>query len=235
MLHEFEGGPNDGMCPYGSLILDSAKLYGMTRAGGAFYDYDGVYDGYPPLKGGTAFSMDTDGNNFALLHHFGAGSDDGEWPFDSFILEAGKLYGMTYKGGHANGGVVFSMDTDGSNFTLLHEFAWADGAFPRGNLTLSSGRLYGMTHGYSATGVGDVIFSMDTDGSTFTLLHEFVGGNDDGSHPSGTLVLDPGSGELYGMTWGGGDDNMGTIFVIPEPATLGLLLLGGLALLRRRR
>ena len=68
-------------------------------------------------------------------------------------------------------------------------------------------------------------------GGLETLRH-FAG--PDGNGPDGgSLVLD--SGRIYGMTQDSGAYGGGTIFVIPEPATLGLLLIGGLAMLRRRR
>jgi len=52
-------------------------------------------------------------------------------------LDSGKLYGMTWAGGDSNCGTVFSLDTDGSNFTLLHEFAGGsdDGENPHASLT----------------------------------------------------------------------------------------------------
>jgi len=55
-----------------------------------------------------------------------------------------------------------------------------------------------------------VIFSIGTDGSAFTLLHEFAGGPDDGLLPRGSLTLS--GSTLYGMTWRGGDSNNGVIF-----------------------
>ena len=68
-------------------------------------------------------------------------------------------------------------------------------------------------------------------------MHHFKGGSNDGAKPYGTLVLN--GDMLYGMTKEGGDADFGVIFSIhkdiPEPATLSLLAIGGLALLRRRR
>src|SRR5579859_5595410 len=43
----------------------------------------------------------------------------------------GGLYGTTYQGGAGGSGTVFKVNTDGTNFTLLHSFSGSDGARPR--------------------------------------------------------------------------------------------------------
>jgi uncharacterized repeat protein (TIGR03803 family) len=73
----------------------------------------------------------------------------------------------------------------------------------------------------------------------FSLLHEFAGGGSDGRGPYGWLTLS--GSTLYGMTYGGGDSELGTVFSyslapIPEPSTVLLLGAGlGLPTMRRRR
>lgn len=223
LLHEFAGGVDDGYSSYGSLMLDGSTLYGMTLFGG-------------DSGGGTIFSVDTDGSNFALVHEFAGGVSDGRAPYGSLTLGGSTLYGMTSSGGGFDEGTAFSVGTDGSNFVLLHEFAAGvdDGESPYGRLSLSGSTLYGITRLGGDSNLGTV-FSMGTDGSNFALMREFAGGGDDGSIGMmgfmGSLTLD--GSALYGMTVLGGDFDKGTVFVIPEPATLGLLLLGGLAMLRR--
>ncbi len=200
ILHEFAGGSNDGADPWGSLILNSGKLYGMTFAGGSSLD-------------GTVFSIGTDGSNYTLLRELAGGINDGANPSGDLILDSGKLYGTTSTGGTSNYGTVFSMNTDGRTFTLLHEFAGGidGGQSPRGSLILDSGTLYGMTYDAGSGGRGTV-FSLNTDGTGFDLLHEFAGGSNDGADPSSSLILD--SGALYGMTYRGGISDRGTIFSI---------------------
>ena len=157
---------------------------------------------------------------YQILHDFAGSPGDGREPSGSLTLDAGTLYGMTWLGGGFNYGTVFSVDTDGSNFALLHAFTGGtDGANPAGNLILDSGTLYGMT---SAGGGGSdnygTIFSINTDGSGFTLLHDFAGGTSDGADPYGSLILD--SGKLYGMTSnGGGSSNYGTVFSMDANGT----------------
>jgi uncharacterized repeat protein (TIGR03803 family) len=122
--------------------------------------------------------------------------------------------------GYAPGyGTIFSVRTDGSGYTVLHQFSRAadDGSGPCGNLLLHEGRLYGLAYRGGASDRGG-IFSIATDGSGFTLLHSFAGGPADGAHAMASLVTD--GSFLYGMTNQGGADDLGVIFSfeIPLPA-----------------
>ena len=200
LLHELPDSTDDGKFPLGSLILSGNTMYGMTFWGGD----DNV---------GIIFSINTDGTDMTILHEFAGGADDGATPRGDLILSGSTLYGMTEKGGDDDDGVIFSIGTDGSGMTILHEFAGGadDGDTPYGSLVLSGSTMYGMTilGGSNASGV---IFSIGTDGSDITLLHEFSGGADDGKRPEGSLVLSDST--LYGMTRLGGDDDSGVIFSI---------------------
>ncbi len=128
------GGTADGNSPHGSLIVVGTTLYGM--AGGGAY------------KGGSVFSVDTDGTNYRDLVSFTniGGTATGAGPNGSLILSGTTLYGTTLGGG-ANGlGTIFSVGTDGSGFQNLYSFnRGASGYEPLGDLTLSGGTLFGMT------------------------------------------------------------------------------------------
>ena len=210
LLHIFAGGASDGGNPTGSLTLSGAKLYGMTQGGGS-------------SNRGTLFSMNTDGSGFGLLHTFTGGAGDGRYPRGALTLSGSKLYGMTEAGGSSDGGALFSMNTDGTGYGLLHIFTGgaSDGSSPLGSLTLSGSKLYGMTAQGGSSGNG-TIFSMNTDGTGFGLLHAFTGSASDGRNPFGSLTL---SGSmLYGMTSIGGSSGNGTIFSIGTDGTgFGLL------------
>ncbi|MBW2072058.1 MAG: hypothetical protein JRI89_12505 [Deltaproteobacteria bacterium] len=200
LLHEFTGGLNDGKYPNGSLILSGSTLYGMTYYGG---DSDM----------GVVFRIKTDGSDYFIMHEFTGGGNDGSHPAGSLILSGFTLYGMTYYGGDSDMGVVFRIKTDGSGFSLLHEFTGGgnDGSHPAGSLIVSGPTLYGMTSEGGASDYG-VVFRIETDGSGFSLLHEFSGGSNDGSLPPGSLILN--GSTLYGMTNTGGDNDMGVVFRI---------------------
>jgi uncharacterized repeat protein (TIGR03803 family) len=279
LLHSFLGGANDGMLPYGSLILYNSMLFGMTAAGGtsvggtvfrmntdgssftllrsftgAVNDGGGVLGSLTSdnngwlygmtmeggsLNRGTVFGMNVDGNGFAVLHSFKDDGSDGKYPSGSLTLSGSTLYGMTWQGGGwNNGGTIFKMNTDGTGFTLLHTFngGVSDGLNPYGSLTLSGSTLYGVTQWGGVSNSGTA-FQINTNGTGFSLLHSFAGGVNDGKNPKGSLTLS--GSTLYGMTYAGGVYDAGTAFsivVVPEPSSMGLVLLGlGLIGWRRLR
>ena len=147
---------------------------------------------------------------------------------------------MTYANGTSwnnpwvGDGTLFAFNTDSNTLTVLHNFAGgsSDGEYPWGSLTQSGSLLYGMTS-WGGTSNKGIIFSFDLNTDALSVLHSFNGS--DGAGPSGDLLLS--GNTLYGMTQWGGSSNDGVIFslIVPEPATLSLLALGGLALLRRKR
>jgi len=160
ILHSFTGS-SDGKNPHGSLTLSGSTLYGMTEASGSG-------------GGGTVFKINNDGTGYTILHSFAGGGiqtgggspGDGANPFGSLTLSGSTLYGMTEAGGTNYDGVVFQINTDGTGFTILHNFAGGhgDGAYPQGDVTLFGSKLYGMASvGMGAGGEG-VIFSLGISG-----------------------------------------------------------------------
>ena len=190
--------------PAGSLVLSGSKLYGMTDSGGT-------------ANSGTIFSMNTDGTGFRRLHIFIGGATDGMFPDGDLTLVGSKLYGMTPFGGSSDGGVIFSLNIDGTGYTALHTFTGgASGFHGFGSLTVFGAALYGMTAGGGSSN-GGALFRFGTDGTGFSLLHSFTGGTTDGSSPSGSLAL---SGSvLYGMTNNGGAYGNGTLFNVNTDGT----------------
>jgi uncharacterized repeat protein (TIGR03803 family) len=156
---------------------------------------------------------------FTTLHSFAAGSngpgfdeytnDEGAIPYASLILSSNTLYGTTYSGGTNGSGTVFALNTDGTGFTVLHTFTGgSDGANPRASLILSSNTLFGTTYS-GGTYDGGTVFALNTDGTGFTNLHAFTGGND-GVYPRASLILS--SNTLYGTTEVGGSNGYGAVF-----------------------
>ena len=200
VLHAFEGGANDGMTlSYNnSLIQSGSTLYGMTIAGGG-------------SDLGTIYSLGMDGAGYSVIHSFDGGVTDGAEPHGSLVQSGSTLYGMAPGGGSAGGGVIFTIGTNGTGFTVLRSFAQTDGNEPEGSLILSGSTLFGMTQTNGANQAG-TIFKVGTDGTGYTVLHSFGGGAADGGTPAASLVL-VGS-TLYGMTVAGGSFGKGTIFKI---------------------
>jgi uncharacterized repeat protein (TIGR03803 family) len=202
-IRSFSGA--DGKWPYGDVIQSGSVLYGMNTYGG-----NNAGSGWVGL--GTVFRVNTDGNDFQVLHTFAGVPTDGGGPHGSLIQLGSALYGMTMVGGPTNDiGTIFKINTDGTEYQRLHDFTGAanDGAVPYlASLTNSGQTLYGMTYGGGSGNTGTV-FKMDADGSGFQVLHSFVGGHD-GLSPNGSLIV---SGSvLYGMTESGGTAGKGVVF-----------------------
>ncbi len=204
VLHNFTGTTttSDGASPYGSLTLIGSTLYGMTSVGGS------------SIKG-TIFKIDTDGNNFGLVHEFTGESSDGAYPHGDLLLVGSTFYGMTDFGGSSNKGVIFKVDTNGGNFAVLHSFAGGttDGQTIYGGSLVTDGTyLYGMSCGGGAASHGTV-FKLKIADSSFSIVHSFAGATSDGEAPYGQLLLS--GSTLYGLTYSGGTDTTkGTIFKV---------------------
>ena len=206
ILYNFGSSLVDGINPNGSLTLSGSALYGMTLAGGSNFF-------------GSVFAINTDGTGYTILHNFAGGSGDGSVPMGSLTLDGSTLYGMTGNGGISNNGVMFAINTDGTGYAILHNFTGGsgDGATPSfSSLTLGGSTLYGTTPVGGTNNTG-VVFAINTDGTGFTILHDFVGGSSDGSGPMGSLTLD--GSTLYGMTGSGGISNNGVMFAINTNGT----------------
>jgi uncharacterized repeat protein (TIGR03803 family) len=149
VLHSFAGGA-DGANPYAGLIRDSAgNFYGTTFYGGA-------------SNYGIVFKVDTTRTE-TVLYSFTGGADGGNPSAGVIRDSAGNLYGATTIGG-APGmgyGVVFELDTAGTE-TVLHTFAGgAGGANPVGGLIRdSAGNLYGTTQDGGSSGNDGLVFEI---------------------------------------------------------------------------
>ena len=128
--------------------------------------------GGPTNKGGL-FRIKTDGSSFQVLHDFD-GVTDGELPVGTpLIASNGKLYGSTGFGDVDGNGYLFSMDTTGTNFTVLRNLSNADGGSPwTGMIQASDGLIYGGTQ-IGGPGGGGTLFKMNLDGSGFTVVKTF--------------------------------------------------------------
>jgi uncharacterized repeat protein (TIGR03803 family) len=217
VLHQFSaadmfGFNSDGTGPQGSLIVSGDTLYGTASGGGS-------------ARSGTIFSIKTNGTGFITLYNFSALSSnpwtnyDGACPGNGLLLSADTLYGTACQGGAFGHGTLFKLKTNGTAFTTLHHFAGSpnDGASPNATLLLSGATLYGTANSGGSSGTGTA-FKLNTDGSSFTILHHFSAiptyssPNADGAYPTGQLIL---SGyTLYGTAANGGKSGNGTVFAI---------------------
>lgn len=200
VLHNFTGP--DGAYPYAGLVRDAAgNLYGTAEEGGS--------SGY-----GVVFKVDTSGRE-TVLSSF-TGGPDGGYPYAGLVRDrAGLLYGTTAYGGASNYGVVFKVDTGGTE-TVLYSFAGGttDGCNPYGGLLWDkAGDLYGTTDECGASGFGTV-FKVSKTGKE-TVLHNFAG-YPDGAYPYLTSLLMDKAGNLYGVTSDGGPSFVGVVYKLSK-------------------
>lgn len=210
-LHTFSGRfgvlhtNSDGAQPVAGLVLISNILYGTTGTAG-------------PSGRGTIYALNTDGTGFTNLHTF-KGNTDGAATTAKLILSSNVLYGASQGGGTNGLGIVFAMNTDGSGYTNLHNFATyingtnSEGSQPLAGLAVSGTNLFGTGWSGGVWGNG-AVFRINTDGTGFTNLHSFTamvsGTNSDGATPFGGLTV---CGDtLYGVTLYGGAGGNGTLF-----------------------
>ncbi|MBA3045437.1 MAG: right-handed parallel beta-helix repeat-containing protein [Candidatus Thermoplasmatota archaeon] len=205
IFHDFKPGCLDGFNPhYTKFVTDGSYLYGMTYGGGAY-------------SHGTIFRTDmVDGTSYSALHDFK--SSEGKNPYGELTIDGSTLYGMTSEGGTNNLGTVFRINTDGTGYAVMHNFAGgtADGSYPYGGVTVQGSDIWGMTSNGGIKGNG-TIFHMNTDGTGYSVMHSFDTG---GRNPYGNLIYD--AGLLYGMTRTGGSAGYGTVFAIDAFSPAGL-------------
>jgi uncharacterized repeat protein (TIGR03803 family) len=208
-------GENDGAGEndYG-LILSGNTLYGVTELGGT----NGL---------GSLYSCDASEGGHQDLHDFGpndqtGNSPGGAEPATRLLLVGDMLYGTTQTGGTNGSGALFSLNTNGSSFVILHDFDSVnqnngenmDGSGPGWGLLLAGDTLYGVC-GYGGRYGGGTIFSINTNGTGFTVLYNFGGNSPAGSTPWGGLVL--AGCTFYGTTTGsicpgGAGGSAGTVY-----------------------
>jgi len=219
-IHDFTGG-QDGANPYAGLTMDrGGNLYGTTFGGGAGY--------------GTVYKLihKDSGWVFNPLYSFeGSGSNDGAGPFLGTVTIGpdGTLYGATLLGAgggcsrfYSGCGTVFNLKPPPRactttlcpwTETVLYRFSGgSDGAYPVGDLVFDkAGNIYGAANGYAESPPG-LVYELTQSGGTWTKtdLYAFAGGAD-GEFPESGLIFDL-AGNLYGTTFSGGTNNVGTIY-----------------------
>jgi len=177
--------------------------------------YGTCADGMAPYDNGTVFSASA-AAGIATLHAFDG--TDGKIPEPGQPVQGidGNFYGMTEAGGANGAGTAFRMNGDGS-VIVLYNFGGSqdDASTPSGPLTLASdGNFYGTTMAGGKLG-GGTIFKMTSDGQV-TILHDFPStGKKGGAMPMGGVAEGSG-GKFYGVTFGGGTENLGTVYVLKQ-------------------
>lgn len=216
VLHSFDY--TGGALPKAPVAMSSGNLFGTTQFGGT-YGYGTVFE----LVGGTQFQV---------LYNFKGPPADGAYPASLVALRNGIIYGTTIQGGNGTlcpggCGAVYALVPGGSE-SLVYSFqGGTDGWYPWGAVnvpsatTLYGTTLYGGGAGCGGSGCGTVYLLHSVSGNwQETIVHDFAGGQNDGSGPHSHLTII--GGNLFGTTINGGSQNCvdgcGTVFEIAVPS-----------------
>jgi uncharacterized repeat protein (TIGR03803 family) len=218
VLHAFNGTAG-GTNP-SSLVMDaSGNLYGVLQGGGETRCS-------PPFGCGAIFKLTKNSGESwtkSTVHLFTGGNDGGN-PSHITIDAKGNIFGTATTGGSSECfdgcGVVFELSPNssgGMKETVILSFQGpnADGGEPSSVQVDAAGNLYGVAYGFGGA-AGEVFeLSPNPGGSwTETILHNFSEAEE---LPQGRLAFDK-SGNLYGVTAGGGTFGHGTVFELSQSA-----------------
>ncbi len=208
-LHFFEYEPYDGDLANGRLIQGSdGYLYGTTENGGD--PSTGIYSYY---GNGTIYKIDTNGGGYQTYFFPTADATYGAQPFEGLHFGAdGYLYGAASGGGTSNQGTLFKISTSLDAPIIIHDFIGADGDLPKAGIIPNAAgtNFYGLAFRGGSNGFGTA-FQAAYDGSSFSVLHEFVsptGG--DGLNPQAPVSIY--GNVLYGTTKSGAAGGYGAAF-----------------------
>ncbi len=211
IIHDFTNDEAGQVGPSAGVAIDTAgNLYGSTGSGG---DYGQ----------GLIYKLAENAGDWVLnrLYSF-AGGSNGDEPGDVILGPQGILYGGAGGGiqncgsdGTTDCGLVYSLRPSPTTCRAA-PCSWSENVLYRfsGNTDAwggivstsdSAGNLYGISEYGGAFGHGTVYELTSSHGSwTEKILYSFTGGSD-GNEPD-SLVMGH-DGNLYGLTWGGGDNS----------------------------
>ncbi len=201
-VHTFGGSGSVTFSGILGLTMDAqGNLYATVDAGNEFESQYSICKITPAGKT-TVLHKFVDTSNAIIL---GALTVDAE----------GNIYGTAPENNVLSHGIIFKR-TPAGKVTTLFRFNGTDGSLQNdqsgpGALVLdAAGNLWGATPAGGSHGQGTV-FKLSPAG-VLTTLHNFGDSADDGKIPNG-IILDN-SGNLFGTTYSGGANNLGTVFKI---------------------
>lgn len=151
-IHSFNSGVYSS-----TLYYDGTFLYGMTNEGS-----------------GTIFKMKPDGSDFTTIHNFNDLNVSTHYSDEALFFNGGFLYGMTSNGGMKDGGTIFKIKPDGTNFSKLIDFDCdSGGCYPYGSFVSDGTSLYGMTITSNDTYLKGTVFKIKPDGTEYTTIIRF--------------------------------------------------------------
>ncbi len=181
------------------------QVYGTT--------YDGGAGGY-----GTVFSIRADGNVQKLRDLSGAGEEELPSLFPLLSDQLGNFHGIRHDGALGKG--AFWVDiTNSGTLTNAVSLNSLSNSLPETLVEHSSGDFYGTSREGGASRIGAIIrITRSGAAAVLASLHDEYYG----AYPNGPLIEDR-TGNLLGITQGGGAHNNGTVFSISPTGTLTVL------------
>lgn len=165
VLHNFTSGANSTGQSLSGLLVSGGTLYGTTAVGAT-------------NETSAIFSLSTNGSAYREIFYFTTNLSNAG-PSGALLLSGDTLYGTTQQKGISGFGQVFSINTNGAEFTTLYSFSKprsgtnTDGSEPRTGLVLSGATLFGTAY-FGGTGNG-TIFSLTV---APAVTNFYVGGSD---------------------------------------------------------
>lgn len=181
--------------PGGALVQASdGNLYGLTLEDGT-------------NSSGTIFQYNYNTNTYSVVYNLPPNA----YPGDCSLMEAGdgNLYGMTTSDGTTGSGTLFQYNYRDSTYTVKKNLAY--GAWPYGSVLIeaSDSNLYGRTANDGSHSNG-TIFQYNYRADTFIVMENFPL---NAKNPySDNSLMQASDGNLYGLTYGDGTNQSGTLF-----------------------
>lgn len=138
----------------------------------------------------------TDGSDWSQLHQFNSATEGSSGDIGVTEVPGDIIFGVMKFGGTNNGGTLYSINKDGTNFTVHHQFINATGEFPESKLVLFDGRLFGTTSRGGSFDNG-VLYTINLDGTGYRVLTSIDPGLGSGSEPMGNIQI-AADGRVYG-------------------------------------
>jgi uncharacterized repeat protein (TIGR03803 family) len=206
VLHSFAAFPH-GDYPSG-LVADAAGNFYGTAQGGSYSQ--GIV--YRLVADATGKVKQT------VLYNFTGGLDGGN-PVGVVPDNTGNLYGFASRGGSQAYGVFFKLTPSAHSAwteSVLYNFANAGDVGLFGvPISAGAGKFYGQTYGWGPD-YGFIFELTQSSGGAWVenILYTFTG-KADGGASFGPLAIDK-SGNLYGVGYVGGSNNMGVAFELSQ-------------------
>lgn len=196
-----------GYNPGGLIKGKDGKIYGILQNGGS-------------AGGGFIFKMNIDGSNYQTIYEFK--DDNGQMPTGKLLYASdGRLYGVCTRSGYTglnNNNLIFGINTDGSNYSVLKIFdILTDGAIiPELTENTAGGVLFGTT-GVGGYPFAPKIFRINLIGTGYTVLRSFSNLGLEGTGDCRQALVYY-NGFLYGSKFTGSAGH-GLVFRIREDGT----------------